>query len=166
MHNFRPGMKFSEIEELIHAQWLDTYTNSAGVPTDVLKELYPNIDEFGTNGDAAVEFLHTVFTDSITKAKIVSSLQNSAVLENFKMEWRLAPNDVEVGAIPYSIADSAIRDALSRYQMNREHRAVIVYVARAFVAPGILPEHGAEDWPRAVKLTTTVTDIIRKSQVR
>lgn len=166
MRNFRPGMKFSEIEELIHAQWLETYTNSAGIPTDVLKELYPNIAEFGTNGEATVEFLQTVFTDSITKAKIVSSLQNSAVLENFKMEWRLAPNDVQVGAIPYSIADSAIREVLRRYQMNKEHRAIIVYVARAFVAPGILPEHGAEHWPRAVKLTTKVTDIIRRNQTR
>lgn len=164
MRNFRPGMKFSEIEELVHAQWLEAYTNSASIPTDVLKDLYPNVAKFGTNGDAAAEFLKTILTDSITKVKIISSLQDSDVLEKFKMEWRLAPSDIQVGAIPYSVVDSAIRETLSRYQMNKDHRVIVVYVARAFVAPGILPEHGSEDWPRAVKLTTTVTDIIRRNQ--
>lgn len=168
MHNFDPEMRFSEVEELVHIHWLTAYANLPDVPADVLKRLYPNVSEFGVNGDATADFLENVLTKPGVRAALFaafSQLPLSEILENFKMEWRLAPADADIGSTPYTILDSAIRHAMVYYEpLPKDEHIMVVYLAHALAAPGILPENGDDKWLHALTVARAVTRIVESAQ--
>ena len=150
---------FLEKEEAVRLLWVKKYAPQEDLPSELLKSLYPNVYEFGLNGDEVHDFLATVirrpgFLTFLSRTFEKPSMKET--LKSARMEWMLALPDPIFGSLPYSAVESSLRHARELPERDKPKQAILMYVGKAIAGPGVVACSAESRWVNSLKVASMV----------